>query len=286
MRAPYEWLAQLAALPEEWTPVALAEKLTDAGLQVEKIEDQSAAISGNVVVGRILGFQEEPQKNGKVIRWCQVDVGPYNPEGEPGRGIVCGAHNFVVGDYVVVALDGSVLPGGFAINARKTYGHISDGMICAVDELGIGDDHTGILVLDPARGMAVGDDALTLLGMRQAVYEIDVTPDAGYCMSLRGLAREAAQITGGVFTDPYETAVPEGSGLGYPVELESEDCPLFVALRVHGVDPAAPSPEWMQLRLRQVGMRSISLPHRDRRPLPSNQRPCAAVPSSSVPASS
>ena len=259
MRAPYSWLTELALLDEGVTVVGLANAFTEAGLQVEKIEDASQAISGLVVVGKVLDFRDEPQKNGKVIRWCHVDVGGHNPEGESSRGIVCGAHNFEAGDYVAVALPGSVLPGGFGIAARKTYGHISDGMICAEDELGLGDDHSGIIVFDLEEDPVPGQDALTLLGAREAVFEIDVTPDEGYCLSIRGLAREAAQITGGVFTDPYAAGVPSQRADGYPVALESEDCPLFVAISVTGVDPSAPTPDWMAKRLRACGIRSISL---------------------------
>ena len=98
------------------------------------------------MVGRVLEAVDEPQKNGKVIRWCQVDVGSANGTGEP-QGIVCGAHNFSVGDLVVVILPGGVLPGGFEISARKTYGHVSAGMICSARELGLGEDHDGIMVL-------------------------------------------------------------------------------------------------------------------------------------------
>ena len=99
-------------------------------------------------MGRVLEALDEPQSNGKTIRWCQVDVGEHNADGG-SRGIVCGAHNFAAGDLVVVALPGAVLPGGFAIAARKTYGHVSDGMICSLEELDLGDDHTGIYVLTP-----------------------------------------------------------------------------------------------------------------------------------------
>jgi tRNA-binding EMAP/Myf-like protein len=106
------------------------------------------------------------------------------------RGIVCGAHNFAAGDLVVVALPGTTLAGGFEIAARKTYGHISDGMICAEDELGIGNDHSGIIVLPPDAGRP-GDDAAALLGVGDEVLDIAVTPDLGYCLSIRGLAREA-----------------------------------------------------------------------------------------------
>lgn len=257
MRAPLGWLRELADIPVGATDLAAA--FTDAGLQVERIDDPSAAISGPVVVGKVLHFEETPQKNGKLIRWCQVDVGEHNPPGEPARGIICGAHNFVVGDYVAVALAGTVLPGGFAIAARKTYGHISDGMICAEDELGLGEDHAGIIVFSPDISPVVGSDALSLLGARDVVFEIEPTPDEGHALSMRGLAREAAQVTGGSFSDPYGMPVPPASANGYPVVLETPSCPLFTAIKVSGIDPTAPSPGWMAKRLRAAGMRSISL---------------------------
>ncbi|MCL2489612.1 MAG: phenylalanine--tRNA ligase subunit beta, partial [Propionibacteriaceae bacterium] len=257
MRVPLSWLRELAEIPG--ATVGIARAMTDAGLQVERIDDPSAAIDGPVVVGHVLDFVDEPQKNGKVIRWCHVDVGRYNPEGEPGRGIVCGAHNFDVGDYVAVALAGTTLPGGFFIAARKTYGHISDGMICAEDELGLGIDHEGIMILASQPAPQPGSDALVLLGAREAVFDIDVTPDMGYCLSVRGLAREAAQITGGRFADPYATPVPANSGRGYPVRLETPNCALFTAIKVTGIDPSAPTPPWMVARLRAAGMRPIFL---------------------------
>ncbi|MDR2975235.1 MAG: phenylalanine--tRNA ligase subunit beta, partial [Propionibacteriaceae bacterium] len=259
MRAPYSWLTDYARLDESMDPVRLAGALTEAGLQVEKIDSPAQAISGLVVVGRVLEFVEEAQKNGKLIRWCHVDVGEHNPEGESSRGIICGAHNFEPGDLVAVALPGAVLPGDFSIAARKTYGHISDGMICAEDELGLGTDHAGIIVFPPDAELAPGEDALAALGARDVTYEIDVTPDEGYCLSIRGLAREAAQITGGEFSDPYAAAVPSTSDAGYPVVLETDDCPLFVAVAVTGIDPARPTPAWMVRRLKDVGVRSISL---------------------------
>ena len=257
MRAPLSWLRELAEIPAETVEIARA--LTDAGLQVERIDDPSSAIDGPVVVGQVLDFVDEPQKNGKVIRWCHVDVGEHNPDGENARGIVCGAHNFVVGDYVAVALSGTTLPGGFLIAARKTYGHVSDGMICAEDELGLGEDHAGIIVLPSDPAPQVGSDALELLGAREAVFDIDVTPDMGYCLSVRGLAREAAQITGGRFDDPYATPVPADSGRGYTVRLDTPNCPLFTAIKVTGIDPAAPTPSWMVRRLQAAGMRPIFL---------------------------
>ena len=130
-------------------------------------------VTGPVVVGRVVSFVEEPQKNGKTIRWCHVDCGEQfnitdeNPDVTDGRGIICGADNFAQGDYVVVALPGAELPGGFKISSRRTYGHVSDGMICAADELGIGEDHTGIIVLpaNEASRAGLGSEAMALLGV-------------------------------------------------------------------------------------------------------------------------
>ena len=108
--------------------------------------------------------------------------------------MICGATNFAVGDLVVVTLPGAVLPGGFEIAARTTYGHVSDGMIASVRELGIGSDHAGILVLPPHTAEP-GDDALPLLGANDPVIELNITPDRGYAFSVRGLAREIAIAT-------------------------------------------------------------------------------------------
>ncbi|HEY0773249.1 MAG TPA: phenylalanine--tRNA ligase subunit beta, partial [Nocardioidaceae bacterium] len=149
MRAPLSWLREYVDLPADVTPADMAARLTALGLKLEALEAVGSDIEGPLVVGRVLTFDDEPQKNGKVIRWCRVDVGPEHNDQDGGRGIVCGADNFAEGDLVVVSLPSSVLPGPFPIAARKTYGHVSDGMICSTRELGIGEDHGGILVLDP-----------------------------------------------------------------------------------------------------------------------------------------
>jgi phenylalanyl-tRNA synthetase beta chain len=256
MRAPLSWLREYAALPEDLDGRGLSDALIRAGLEVETVDQAGADVTGPLVIGRVLDFVEEPQKNGKTIRWCQVDVGPHNLDG--ARGIVCGARNFDVGDFVVVSLPGAVLPGGFAIAARKTYGHVSDGMICSAAELGLGDDHSGIMVL-PDPGLVPGADAAPVLELRDDVLDIAVTPDRGYCLSIRGLAREAAQATGVAFTDPVDRAVPLEITAGYPVELQSSACPIFVAITVTGVDPTRPSPRWLARRVQLAGMRSISL---------------------------
>ena len=180
-----------------------------------------------LVVGRVLSVEPEPQKNGKTINWCTVDVGEHGQrvtEGKPQE-IVCGAHNFGVGDLVVCVLPGGVLPGGFEISARKTYGHVSNGMICSQAELGLGDDHSGIIVLsellgdEAAAGLTPGDDAIALLGLADEVVEVNVTPDRGYCFSLRGIAREYALSTGVGLPRPGRPAdlvVPRPTTTGMP----------------------------------------------------------------------
>ena len=210
-RIPLTWLADHVELPDDVSAEGLAADLVKVGLEEEAIHP--AAVIGPLVVGRVLDLTPEPQKNGKTINWCHVDVGVHNetgPDGTGSRGIVCGAHNFVAGDLVVVALPGAVLPGPFAIAARKTYGHVSDGMICSVSELGIGTEHDGILVLDDAalarfgilpQDATPGADALPLLALGEEVLEINVTPDRGYCFSMRGVAREYAHSTGATFAD-------------------------------------------------------------------------------------
>jgi phenylalanyl-tRNA synthetase beta chain len=257
MRAPLTWLREYAAVPDDLDGRTLAEALIRAGLEVETVDQVGAEITGPLVIGKVLAYEVEVHSNGKSIRWCQVDVGSHNDD-SGSRSVVCGAHNFEVGDFVVVALPGTVLPGGFGISARKAYGHVSDGMICSAKELGLGDDHTGILVLYEA-DLKPGSDATPVLRLREEVLDIAVTPDRGYCLSIRGIAREAAQALGVAFSDPVDRVVPAETVNGYPVELQSEACPLFVALTVTGIHPGRPSPRWLSRRVQLAGMRSISL---------------------------
>jgi phenylalanyl-tRNA synthetase beta chain len=264
MRAPLSWLREYVDLPADLTAADLAHRLTALGLKLEALDAPGSDIGGPLVVGRVLSIDDEPQKNGKVIRWCRVDVGPEHNDDEGGRGIVCGAHNFAVGDLVVVSLPGSVLPGPFPISARKTYGHVSDGMICSTRELGTGDDHTGILVLDPRldsdAAVKPGDDAIALLHLRDDVIEFEINPDRAYALSLRGLAREAALALDVPFRDPADRRVPAPNDSGYPVRVEAEDgCPVFATRTVTGFDPTAPTPRWLARRVQLAGMRPISL---------------------------
>ena len=264
MRAPISWLREYVDLPEGLRPEQLANRLTDLGLKLEALHAPGADIEGPLVVGRVVSFVDEPQKNGKTIRWCTVDVGPQHNDESGSRGIVCGARNFADGDLVVVSLPGSVLPGGFAISARKTYGHLSAGMICSTKELGLGEDNEGILVLDAALGSDVdvkpGDDAVELLHLREDVIEFEINPDRSYALSMRGIAREAALGYGVPFRDPARREIPPADGAGYPVRVESPDgCPVFVARTVIGFDPTAATPMWLARRILLAGMRPISL---------------------------
>jgi phenylalanyl-tRNA synthetase beta chain len=265
-----DWLADHVELPADLTAEQLAADLVKVGLEEEAIH--GAAVTGPLVVGRVLEMTPEPQKNGKTINWCRVDVGPEHNDAEGARGIVCGAHNFAPGDLVAVALPGTVLPGPFPIAARKTYGHVSDGMICSVSELGIGEDHDGILVLTrngfAEEDLTPGQDAIALLGLGEEILEINVTPDRGYAFSYRGVAREYAHSTGAKFTDHglATGAEPAATPDGFEVQVRDDapingvvGCDRFVTRVVRGIDPSAPTPAWMKHRLEGSGMRSISL---------------------------
>jgi phenylalanyl-tRNA synthetase beta chain len=258
VKAPVSWIKEYVDLPADVTTEALTDRLTMLGLKLEAIETSGAGIEGPLVVGRVLTMEPEPQKNGKTINWCTVDVGDANGTGEP-QGIVCGAHNFAPGDKVVVILPGGVLPGNFEISARKTYGHLSAGMICSARELGIGEDHDGIIVL-PADAPEPGTDARGVLGFGEEIIEFEINPDRAYALSLRGVAREAALGFEAPFRDPAQLEWPQADGAGHPVILDDTDgCPYFVARTVTGFDPTAPTPAYLKERLEAVGVRSISL---------------------------
>jgi phenylalanyl-tRNA synthetase beta chain len=260
VKVPVAWLREYAALPADLTTADLAARLTAFDLKLEEII--SSGIRGPLTVGRVVTVEPEEQKNGKTINWCSVDVG----EDEP-RGIVCGAHNFGADDLVVVALPGTVLPAlaqfvaGGEIASRKTYGHVSDGMICSSAELGVGGDANGIIVLDPDAAKP-GADAIELLGLADDVLELEVNPDRAYALSVRGVARDAALAFGVPFTDPADLDPVSGDGPGaYPVAVDDPvGCPVFTTVTVTGIDPTRPTPDWMARRIEQSGMRSLSLP--------------------------
>lgn len=276
------WLRDHVEVPEGTTIEQVAESLVKVGIEEEEIFP--AAVQGPLVAGTVLSIKDEEHTNGKTVHYCRVDVGEYNDEPGtgaeasefPSRGIICGAHNFKVGDTVVVSLPGAVLPGPFPIAARKTYGHVSDGMICSEKELGLGDNHDGIIVLGETIAIdpipAPGANMIPLLGLGEEILEVNVTPDRGYCFSMRGLAREYGHSTGAKFTDrglPESLAAPlptsdEGA---FEADVDPESvlegrsaADRFVTRIVRGIDPKASTPKWMVRRLEQAGMRSLSLP--------------------------
>ena len=268
MRVPLSWLREYAAVPDQADSAEIARRLTAAGLEVESVEPAGQDIKG-VVVGQVLTIEELDQYK-KPIRYCRVAVTPAQLEGLPedAPGVICGATNFAVGDRVAYAVPGAVLPGGFEIGARNAYDHVSEGMICSASELAIGDDHTGILVLP--QDAPLGEDFVAYAGLRDDVFEIGVTPDRGYAVSVRGIARELASAYGVTFTDPAETALPGPEVLGGPLGYVGPDvwpasiadptaCDRFVLREVRGFDPGARTPLWMQVRLWRSGVRSVSL---------------------------
>jgi phenylalanyl-tRNA synthetase beta chain len=257
MRVPLSWLLEYAALD----PAAAADadevgrRLTACGLEIESLERVGQDITG-VVTGQVLDVEELTGFK-KPVRYCQVDAG----DGQE-RHVICGAVNFAAGDKVALALPGAVLPGGFEIGARKTYGHVSEGMICSARELGIGDEHDGILVL-PA-DTPLGADFADLAGLRDVVFDVNVTPDKGFALSIRGIARELAISYDVSYTDPANAGLPadvdEVSDAVWPASIaDPTACDRFVLREVRGIDPGRPTPLWMLVRLARAGQRSVSL---------------------------
>lgn len=266
MRVPVSWLEERLELGDEVTAQDLADAFVRVGIEVDGVH-RLEEVTGPLVIGRVVEIEELTQFK-KPIRYCRVDVGELggaadadadDPMRPRTNGIVCGATNFAEGDLVVVALPGVVLPGGFEIAARQTYGYVSDGMICSARELGLGDDHAGILVL-PSGTADPGDDAREVLDLDDTVLELAPTPDRGYALSIRGLARELGCALDVPFGDPAAIEVPEAEDDAWPVRIDDPaGCRRFVLRRVTGLDAGAPTPWWMRRRLMLAGVRSISL---------------------------
>ncbi|WP_300765731.1 phenylalanine--tRNA ligase subunit beta [uncultured Bifidobacterium sp.] len=277
-----DWLKEHVEVPADLTYERLAQDLVRVGLEEEEIHPSQ--VTGPIVVGYVVDATPEPQKNGKTINWCHVDVGDrYNAVDESGhkvpRGIVCGAPNMAAGEKVVVTLPGAVLPGDFHIEPRKTYGHVSDGMCASERELGLGDSHDGIILLgdygltdDEVAALSPGDDLMPILHLDQPILEINITPDRGYAFSYRGVCREYHHSTGAVYVDPVDrldSQAPRlcGSHAG-DIEVSIEDgnpihdvagCCRYYARAIKGLDPHASTPQWMRRRLVRAGVRPISL---------------------------
>ncbi|MCF7688985.1 MAG: phenylalanine--tRNA ligase subunit beta [Cephaloticoccus sp.] len=254
MKISLNWLKEY--LPLEMANEEIARAITFLGFEVEGISQTGAPPLNHVVVGEILSREKHP--NADKLSICTVDVGPAGGV----KSIVCGAPNCDAGNRVAVALPGAVLPGDFVIKQSKIRGQASDGMLCAVDELGMGDDHAGILILSdkPDLGRSINE----VLPAEDTVFDIEITPNRPDCQSHLGIARELAAWF------KLELAYPQVKFRGRPAEatprqdlLQSVrvdaplDCPLYSAHIITGVK-VGPSPAWLQARLSAVGLRPIN----------------------------
>lgn len=252
MRVPISWLREFVKLRPSVTQAQLHEAFVSLGFEVENVL-RHGSVQGDLLTGEIVSIKTLDQFK-KPIRYCQVKIGNQT------RGIVCGATNFSVGDKVVVALPGAILPGNFEISARKTYDHLSEGMICSEKELGLSDDQQGILVLN--KSVKSGSDAKKILGLGETVFELSVLPDRGYALSMRGIAREIAAYFNVKYSDPILNykKVKTAKGIVRGKIEASKKVSNFTLVTLTGVNPEASTPEFIKHRLSQMGMRTISLP--------------------------
>ncbi len=246
MKAPLSWLRDFA--PIEETAADLADVLNRIGLIVEGISEPGREVGGVVTV-RVEAVEKHPDADRLVL--VDIDTGSGSAR------VVCGASNFVAGDVVPWAAPGARLPGGFQITQRKIRGQVSDGMLASGRELGISDDHEGILIL--SAGTPLGVDVREALGLDDVIFDLEITPNRPDAMSVAGVARDLAAALG----LPFTLATPVAPGGEPPVgelatlAVEAPDrCPRYVA-RVGRVS-MGPSPEWMAQRLVKAGLRPIS----------------------------
>ena len=249
MRVLLSWLREFA--PIEGDPVELGEQMSDLGMAVESIEYPGRGLEG-IVVARVLDLRPHPQADR--IQLVDVDAG----DGEALQ-ICCGAFNMAVGDLVPLATLGTVMPDGMTIERRKLRGEWSNGMLCSGREIGLGDDHAGILILDPAA--QPGTDLREALGLVEDVlYDLEINPNRPDAMSVAGVARDLAARLGVPFTQ-LDPPSPTGSGpVGVEASVEIVDpglCGRLYARLIDGISVGS-SPEWMANRLRALGMRPIN----------------------------
>lgn len=240
------WLREF--VPYTGDVATLAHRLTMLGLEVEEIRNPFAALS-SIVVGYVAERLAHPSSDHLSV--CKVDIGT----GEM-LDIVCGAPNVAAGQKVPVAPVGTVMPGGLEIKKAKLRGCPSCGMICSERELGLGDGHDGIMVLDPA--LPVGTPICDALQLDQVVIDVSITPNRADCLSVLGLAREVAVAFGLPLTMPESGLQESGEAFdGFAIEPDPALCPLYQARLIRGVK-VGPSPDWLRYRLLAVGLRPIS----------------------------
>jgi len=249
MRISLNWLRELVDI--SMTPQELAEALTMAGFEVEDIEDRRTWADG-VVVGRVLAREQHP--NADRLSVCQVDIGAAQPST-----IVCGAANVRADIYVAVATIGTYLPTiDLKIRPRKLRDVPSEGMICSLAELGLAKDSEGIHIF-PQETLTVGEDVRPLLGLDDVILDLTSTANRADALSLVGIARELAAITGAALKLPDipEYNLPQSGGdLALRIE-DTKACPLYIGTRISGVTIGS-SPEWLQRRLQASGTRPIN----------------------------
>ncbi len=247
MKAPLNWLKEYVDI--ECTAGELAEKLTFSGLEVEGVEFYGSDFKG-IVAAEILDFEPHPSAEGLLV--CSVF------DGQRELKAVCGAHNFAAGDKVPLAAAGTSLPDGRKIERISIGGTESEGMLCAEDELGLSEDHSGLMLLP--RETPAGTPLAEITGPPEPVLNIEVTPNRGDCLSMIGIAREIAALYGSKLKLPetgfHETARPVGETASVQVE-DPEACPRYTARVVSEIKLAA-APAWMRRRLLQCGIRPIN----------------------------
>lgn len=256
MRAPLSWIKEFVDIPVSVTAEQISDGLIRVGFEVEEIIHQGADLTGPLKFAKVLSIEEITEFK-KPIRYVGLDCG----ESET-RFVICGATNFAVGDLVVAALPGAVLPGDFTIGARETYGKTSNGMICSARELGISDDHAGIMVFAESEA-TIGADAIEALQINDVIFDIAVNPDRGYALSIRGIAREVAGALDLNFTDPVNALrtlkfVETGKGVTAKI-ADKSTASVFYLRTLSNFDSKAITPMWMRRRIEKMGMRSISL---------------------------
>lgn len=247
MRVPVSWLQEyVSPLP----PVdELAEGLTNLGLKVDAVLRPQGKVE-KVVVGEVLSIRSHPKADKLIL--VEVTIG------SEVLNIVCGAHNFEIADRVPVALVGARLPTGLEVGRKTIRGEVSDGMLCSSYELGLSEDHTGILVL--SRGTDVGKDVREVLGLEETVLDLDITPNRPDAMSLVGVAYEAAARFGSDLALPDVAVEAKGQPIESLAQVVVEDeagCPRYTARVITGVS-IGPSPDYVQKRLSAAGIRPIS----------------------------
>jgi phenylalanyl-tRNA synthetase beta chain len=249
MRVPLTWLHEYCA--PDLDAFALAERLAMTGTEVERVERHGVTALERFVVGKVLEAEQHPDADR--LRVCQVDTG----NGEPSQ-IVCGAPNVAAGQTVAVARPGSVMPDGTKLKVAKLRGQPSNGMILAEDEVGIGLDHNGIMVLDDA--LAAGTPLAEVLPIATDVLVLEVTPNRPDCLGIYGVAREVHAATGAPLAPAPWSEDPAIAGRfdAARITVECPDlCPRFTA-RVFEEVRIGPSPAWLKARLMAAGQRPIS----------------------------